>query len=563
MGQAILLKDFYGIAGLEAYEPENFQAGYPGGDVGEWENKTDITLPNFIENEQVALDIDIALTDSMNLKFLTAQTEATNDIYNEWDNSTLQLVNDYNREFRDVFSEEIQLTGDNGRFNWVVGLYYWDQEYKTRNMRFQLEEFAGGQTYAFQQRELGNPPFNPANLPAVVPGQHIDIVTSVLNSPECQAIRNSPLANCESVYISAIRGRYDNLSRNKQDGIAIFGGVTIALTDTLDLNVGVRQHDQDNSDQNCARIPGVTAPKPAVNQTHAGGDVYACTPVGLPLENSFDKVTGNLSLQKRFSDDLMAYISWSEGFDSGGISAPTIDGVRTLVPFDPQTLTNTEIGVRSDLADGKLRLNATLFHSVWEDIQNLGAVYDSRGIQLPTLVNTNVGEAQAEGIEIELTYLPTEKLMFNVNVGVLDTKYTYIKPGTFALNTSTPFAQAPEDDYNVGMQYNASMSNGGTLTTRLDYSYSSQFWRSLPFLRMSAYSPPVPANYDESGDLGTVNARISYQPAEGDWELAVFGTNLTNEYLLNSGFFHGIWGYDFATVARPREAGVTLNFRFD
>ena len=508
------------------------------------------------------LDINVALSDELNLQFLTANYEATNDIYNEWDNSTHQLVNDYNREDREVFSEEIssQATTSASTGSWActTGI----RKSRRGAWRFQLEEFAGGQTYAFNQNELGVPPFNPANLPPVVPGRHRDIVTSVLNSPTCQAIRNGPLANCESVYISAIRGRYDNISRNTQDGLAIFGGVTIALTDTLDFNVGVRQHDQDNSDVNCAAIPGVTAPKPEVNETHAGGDLYACTPVGLPLENSFDKITGNVSLQKQFSDDLMAYVSWSEGFDSGGISAPTIDGVRTLIPYEPQLLTNTEIGVRSDLLGGKLRLNATLFHSVWEDIQNLGAVFDSRGIQLPTLVTTNVGEAQADGIEIELTWLPTDKLMFNINVGLLDTKYTYIKPGTFALNTSTEFAQAPEDDYNVGMQYNFSLSSGGTLTTRLDYSYSSQFWRSLPFLRMDAYSPPVPPSYDESGDLGTVNARLVYRPAGGEWDVSVFGTNLTDEYLLNSGFFHGIWGYDFATVSRPREFGASLNFRF-
>ena len=112
------------------------------------------------------------------------------------------------------------------------------------------------------------------------------------------------------------------------------------------------------------------------------------------------------------------------------------------------------------------------------------------------------------------------------------------------------------------MQYNFSLSSGGTLTTRLDYSYSSQFWRSLPFLRMDAHSPPVPPSYDESGDLGTVNARMVYRPVGGEWDVLVFGTNLTDEYLLNSGFFHGIWGYDFATVSRPREVGASLNFRF-
>ena len=66
----------------------------------------------------------------------------------------------------------------------------------------------------------------------------------------------------------------------------------------------------------------------------------------------------------------------------------------------------------------------------------------------------------------------------------------------------------------------------------------------------------------ESGDWGTWNARFVYAPAEGNWEAAFFGTNLTNEYMLNAGFIHQIWGFDFAAVSRPREAGVSLKVNF-
>ena len=73
----------------------------------------------------------------------------------------------------------------------------------------------------------------------------------------------------------------------------------------------------------------------------------------------------------------------------------------------------------------------------------------------------------------------------------------------------------------------------------------------------------IPGDFsDESGDFGQFNARFAYAPADGKYELALFGTNLTDEYQLNSGFFHGIWGYDFATVARPREVGASLTFNF-
>ena len=72
----------------------------------------------------------------------------------------------------------------------------------------------------------------------------------------------------------------------------------------------------------------------------------------------------------------------------------------------------------------------------------------------------------------------------------------------------------------------------------------------------------MPDGYEESGDWGILNMRFAYEPADGNWQAAIFGTNLTDEYTINSGFFHGIWGFDFATVGRPREAGASLTFRF-
>ena len=102
---------------------------------------------------------------------------------------------------------------------------------------------------------------------------------------------------------------------------------------------------------------------------------------------------------------------------------------------------------------------------------------------------------------------------------------------------------------------NLTFRNGGTLTSRLDYSYVGQYWRANdPTLRVRWYAgngTGIPEDYsDESGDFSNFNARLTYTPAEGNWDIALFGTNLTDEYQLNSGFFHGIWGYDFATVGR-------------
>jgi iron complex outermembrane receptor protein len=552
-GQGILVSEFYALAGAEPFDPMNTQAGFPGGAVGKWENKSGTTLPTGIEHEQTALDINWDFTDSLSIQFLTAVTKQDRDNLGEWDNSAYTLVEDLNRDRTDLFSEEIQLAFAGDRLNWVVGAYYWDQEIIERDARFTIDEF----------RTLEGDPAPQLSFDTVYNSQPcLDLVNDAINPIVNTTTGARALNTCQQVGTSALNGAYDRLTENKQDGYALFAEGTYSLTDTLDLTLGLRYHDQTNTSGAMAFIPGVTAPKPrTTNLLHTGGDPFAGMEPTAVSEVQFDETTYKLALQNQFSDSMMGYVSYSEGFDSGGISTVTTGAIQTRYPYEPQIIENYEVGIRTDLADGRLRLNATLFHSNWTNIQNAGVVFDANGNQIPQLVTTNVGDAEAEGLELELTVLPTDSLMFTFNVGLLDTAYTDIAPGTFALDTSTEFAQAPDLTYNIGIQHTADLGNGGSFTSRLDYSYTDQFWRSLPFLRMSWYDA-VPSNYDESGDIGIVNARFTYQPVNDDWTLSVFGTNLTNEYMLNSGFFHGIWGFDFSTVARPREAGVSLNFRF-
>ena len=363
-------------------------------------------------------------------------------------------------------------------------------------------------------------------------------------------------------------GRFDQLNEDTQDGYAMFGDVTISLTKTIDLTVGLRHHNQSGANQPLTIVNGVTGARPILPNLGWEGNFLLGSKVGNPeTPYSYSKNTGKVSLQKQFRDNIMGYIAYSEGFNSGGASRFTnpADGSALLSAWKPQTLENTEIGFRSDLANKKLRLNATVFHTVWKDIQALGPVFDSAGRQLPALVTSNVGQALAKGAELEMTIVPTEKLLFNVNLGMLDTAYTNIVQTAFLLSTSSEFQGAPKNTGSLGVQYAASLKKGATLTTRVDYLYQSQFWRSLTFLRTAFWSAGgtvIPANFDESGGEGITNMRLTYEPGgDANWNLAFFGTNLSNTQLLNSGFFHGIWAFDFATVGRPRELGVQMNFK--
>jgi iron complex outermembrane receptor protein len=561
----VLMRDFYGLAiqtnpgrypGALAFTPENFVSGHPGGRVGKWQSATDVSQPSRIAHDTTNLDIDWDITENISVKFLTSYTDYEDDVINDWDGTNYEVVADLSRNRLDVFSEEIQITGGTDRISWFAGIYYWDQESVVRADRRTLAEF---KTYPGQSQST--PRWD---------------VNDVYASPLCQSLAAIPAGptrptDCQTAFfLSGAAFAYDRLTYSETDGHAVFGEATIGLTDRLDLTLGVRRHEQTVAAGPMNFIPGVTAPQtPFADVLHTGGDPWAGVRVVDPNAppDTFDEVTAKAALQMQFTDDFMGYISYSEGFDSGGIGNITTNQGRIFIPYDPQTVENTEIGIRADLGGGKVRVNATYFDSDWLNIQNLGVVRDpATGVELPTLITTNVGTANAKGIELELTYLPTENLTVNFNYGKLDTAYTYIKPGTPQLTTDTEFSQAPESEWSIGLQHVAGLSNGGSFTSRIDYSYTDQFWRSLVFLRLDWYgrknNGSVPDGYDESGDWGVVNARFTYEPADAQYAVSVFGTNLTDEYMLNSGFFHGIWGYDFSSVSRPREVGVSLNFRF-
>ncbi len=553
-GQAVGSIDLYGLAGQAPFNGTTQTAGFPGGQVGEWQDRSEITVPNQIQTKQFSSDVTWSIGQAMKLQFITAQT--FQDVFTivDWDNSQYQLVEDVNQNRLRVSSQEIQLSGGKDRIKWVGGAYYWNQLNRVRGFtRYQLEEFVTGQ-------------YN---------------INTAFNSPGCTNVHHPDphppapgtfLSDCQDVYAAAVGpgGRTDALAEYTQDGWAAFGEATITLTKTIDLTIGLRHHKQNDDVQPLAIVNGVTAPRPPTANQRFDGDVYVGSvfdpATGLRMADtpsSFDKNTTRLSLQKQFGQNVMGYIGYSEGFNSGGATRyiDPQDGQPKISQYTPQTLKNTEIGIRSDLANKHLRVNATLFNTIWDDIQALGPVFDAAGHQLPSLLTTNVGAARARGAELEMTIVPTDKLMFNVNLGYLDTAYTSILPGTLFLDTSSAFQQAPKNTGSVGFQYNASLRGGSSIVTRLDYLYQSQFWRSLTFLRTSFWAPAVPSNFDESGGSGITNLRMTYEPANADWNLALFGTNLTNERLINSGFFHGIWAFDFATVGRPREFGVQMNFK--
>ena len=336
----------------------------------------------------------------------------------------------------------------------------------------------------------------------------------------------------------------DTANQTLRDSWAVFAEGTYSFTDQLDLTVGVRYTEE------TVDAHGIT---PTGAQPAVGGytrDVSG--PLGFGGKETFDAVTPRVALQYRVNDNVMTYASYAEGFLAGGLNTRFDVNLPNngLIPFDEETLQSLEFGVRSNLLDGRLRLNVSVFTSNYDDIQINEELVPQR------FTRRNVGEAEASGLEIEGLWAVSESFRVNFAVAWLDTEYTDLGPPRVPpldLSLGDPFRFAPETSYSFGLQYDTGLANGANFLARLDYGWQDDFVTAQGV-----------SNQILQDDYGLVSARLTYAPADGNWDIALFGTNLTDEYYQTGGFFipAPLFQSQF-TVGRPREFGVTMRFNFD
>ena len=277
-----------------------------------------------------------------------------------------------------------------------------------------------------------------------------------------------------------------------------------------------------------------------------------------------------------FNDDVMAYATVSTGFRSGGLS-PRAQTAQVLARgYEPETITNYEIGLRTTLLDGSMIFNLTAFHMDYEDMQIELAVpsIDEFGNTVGTgtqLAIENAGKAQIEGVELDLEWGPTDWWRLYGNVGYLDAKYEELFVniwGDLDANgvllppqdeTQLDLRRAPKWNYGITSVMNWTMSKG-VLSGRVSWSWTDDYAATI-------------TNYYGSGipSYGILDASISYEL--DNWQLSLFGRNLTDEDTWTHSYVVNpirptatdpapgtLWR--FAQRRPPREFGVELLYRF-
>jgi iron complex outermembrane receptor protein len=268
-------------------------------------------------------------------------------------------------------------------------------------------------------------------------------------------------------------------------------------------------------------------------------------------ERDFDDWTPLISLSYGWNDNLLTYLSYSEGFKSGGWVQRVFPPKTEVPSFEPETAKVYEFGFKWDGFDNRVRLNGAAFFTDYEDLQ----IEVNDGI---APVTRNAAEAEIQGFELELTAVPTEDWLIQLGVGYLDAEYTQLSAAEnfvtdiVSLTLDSELLNAPELSTNVGVQYTLNLANGGRIIARGDWAYVDDHYKgalNFPELLQDSYS--------------LFDAYVTYVSPGDSWELALFGQNLGNEDYIASGFANGLTqGKSQVSLGRPREFGASLSYRF-
>src|SRR5690606_12250045 len=124
-----------------------------------------------------------------------------------------------------------------------------------------------------------------------------------------------------------------------------------------------------------------------------------------------------------FTDDHMVYFTNSTGFRSGGFSPRASTPQELGSGFGPETLNNFEVGLRSTFLNGCLKFNGTAFRMIYEDMQVEWSLPAPNVATDNELSIRNVGEAEIDGVDLELEAMITDNWRVSGNAGWLDTDY--------------------------------------------------------------------------------------------------------------------------------------------
>ena len=382
--------------------------------------------------------------------------------------------------------------------------------------------------------------------------------------------------------LSTLSGENRWVNNGKNTNYAAFGQVGFKITDTLKLSAGIRY----TSDEKKGAVTGTVittvdrfaptdpranvtieslcrSPTGAVVTSATGGVPAACVAPNrwtyqtgdsyfTAYGKKWSETTPQAILEWTQSENLFMYATVARGFKGGGFDDTPANIPQSVTPFNPETVTNYEIGLKATLLDRRIRLNADVFKMDYKNLQ----VTQTNAACLCNLTD-NAASADLKGIEAEFQFAATDSLRLSLSGSYVDATYkdfleSAIIPGTSPpqrLNSSgNRLQRTPETQVSAGIDFTTGTGAlADALTFSLNYSWQSDlFWATDNIAREKSY--------------GLLDARIAVAPKDAKWAVALYGKNVSDElYRTNIISF---FGEEVSQFGPPRTYGLDFSWKF-
>jgi len=459
-------------------------------------------------------------------------------------------------------SQEIRWTDDIGdKFSYTVGAYADDNQLDMKG-QVQIDTNFDGLFPQFAALANGFPieaaPLMPQNL--------LTVLTS-----------GSPLNGIPGygVYTANQVSRNHNFVQNTES-VAFFAQGTYQISDTLRLTLGARYTEEEKDAVSDQKLGDSLCGMTGNNELGcAGGYNNWLAVIQATSFNTYNKYwegerkttdfSPSANLQWDMSDNSMLYVSFSQGFKSGGFSAADDGnpgdipvGVPPIPPvvnngfqashfvsnvpnedfeFDDESVDSIEIGGKHELMDGSMRLNWAAFYSEYDNLQT--TIFKGVGFSVK-----NAASSEVKGLEVDFQWQLSDALRVGANMAYLDAEYGDFKDGPCtaiqldqngACGTPAGIAAGSANDLTGVRTLYASEFSGNAF---LDY--------RRPFMGMELFAG-LDVNYrsefDSAGDADPIDVIDAYTKVNARiglvgeyWEVMAYGRNIFDEAALQQSF---------------------------
>ncbi|WP_108870297.1 TonB-dependent receptor [Aquimarina aquimarini] len=289
-----------------------------------------------------------------------------------------------------------------------------------------------------------------------------------------------------------------------------------------------------------------------------GGFVAAGGGIPTDEEITDDGFTPKFNLTYTISDKSLLYGSATRGYRLGGANGivPVIFAEADLnalgleeAPrtFESDFLWTYEIGSKNTFLQNRLIANASIFHTVWNDLQQ--RVFLPAGF----IFVDNIGKATITGFDLEVKGKVTRNLQIGGAVGYVKAE---VEEGSIltASEKGDKVLNVPDITASANIQYSHEIKTNKSMFYRLDFQHTGE--------RVNTFSPETEPQFVFDA-FSILNARIGYSSPKFD--ISIFGKNLTNE-IANFGDITSLAAIPFGryryAVGRPSSYGVNLRYKF-